>query len=70
MFNKQVVSLNFPIYLQMNKTPAVRIIHPMMASAEIQNIMELNWTLYLFNLFLTNYTYIHLILSFNSCVGV
>lgn len=39
-------------------------------SAENQNIMELNWTLYLFNLFLTSYTYIILIWSFNSCVGV
>lgn len=39
-------------------------------SAESQSIVELNWTLYLFNLFLTSYTYIILILSFNSCVGV
>lgn len=39
-------------------------------SAESQSIMELNWTLYLFNLFLTSYTYIILIWSFNSCVGV
>lgn len=27
-------------------------------SAESQSILELNWTLYLFNLFLTSYTYI------------